>query len=183
MHNNYLTLPVIFLMLSNHYPLAWSSRYAVAILGLVVVAGAIVRHFFNAQHAGKGSPWWTWGVAAACFAVAIYLSIARQAGQRRPGCGSGGTVRGRRSERGGRSRHPVALLDVPCRPSPSGTGSPSPRRGSASTRPRRSPATRRRSACRACITHAMPPNNITEMTLDERRAVAGWLARRDRALR
>src|SRR3712207_3413814 len=33
-HNNYLTLPVIFLMLSNHYPLAWSSRYAVGIIGL-----------------------------------------------------------------------------------------------------------------------------------------------------
>ena len=32
-HNNYLTLPVIFLMLSNHYPLAWSSRYSVGIVG------------------------------------------------------------------------------------------------------------------------------------------------------
>jgi len=33
------------------------------------------------------------------------------------------------------------------------------------------------------LTHAMPPNNVTEMTLDERRAVAAWLAGRDRALR
>jgi uncharacterized membrane protein len=55
-HNNYLTLPVIFLMLSNHYPLAWSSRHAVAIIGLIVVTGAVIRHFFNSQHAGKGSP-------------------------------------------------------------------------------------------------------------------------------
>ncbi|MCC2652670.1 MAG: cysteine desulfurase, partial [Microvirga sp.] len=33
------------------------------------------------------------------------------------------------------------------------------------------------------LTHAMPPNNITEMTLDERRAVATWLAARDTATR
>ena len=35
----------------------------------------------------------------------------------------------------------------------------------------------------AVITHAMPPNNLTEMTQDERRAVAAWLLRRDRAVR
>ena len=33
------------------------------------------------------------------------------------------------------------------------------------------------------LTHAMPPNNLTEMTLEERRAVAAWLAQRDRAVR
>ena len=54
LHNNYLTLPVLFLMLSGHYPLAWSSRWSVAIVGLVLVAGAVVRHFFNEQHAGQG---------------------------------------------------------------------------------------------------------------------------------
>ena len=62
-------------MLSNHYPLAWSSRYAVAIIGLIVIAGAVIRHFFNSQHAGKGSPWWTWAVAALCIWAAIWLSI------------------------------------------------------------------------------------------------------------
>jgi uncharacterized membrane protein len=35
----------------------------------------------------------------------------------------------------------------------------------------------------AVLTHAMPPNNLTEMTLDERRAVAEWLAERDRTIR
>jgi uncharacterized membrane protein len=44
-HNNYLTLPVLFLMLSNHYPLAWSSRWSFLIVGLIVIAGAVVRHF------------------------------------------------------------------------------------------------------------------------------------------
>ena len=35
----------------------------------------------------------------------------------------------------------------------------------------------------AVLTHAMPPNNITEMTADERRDVAAWLCRRDGAIR
>ncbi|MFL4988501.1 MAG: urate hydroxylase PuuD, partial [Microvirga sp.] len=39
-HTNYLTPPVLFLMLSNHYPLAWSSRWSWAIIGLVGIAGA-----------------------------------------------------------------------------------------------------------------------------------------------
>ena len=55
-HNNYLTLPVIFLMLSNHYPLAWSSSYAIPIIGLVVIAGAAIRHYFNTHHAGQQTP-------------------------------------------------------------------------------------------------------------------------------
>ena len=91
-HNNYLTLPVIFLMLSNHYPLAWSSRYSVGIVGLVVIAGAIVRHFFNSQHAGKGSPWWTWAVAAACMAGAVYLSIIGKPGYANLADGTATTV-------------------------------------------------------------------------------------------
>jgi uncharacterized membrane protein len=33
------------------------------------------------------------------------------------------------------------------------------------------------------LTHAMPPNNITEMTLDERRTVANWLAQKEATLR
>ena len=80
-HNNYLTLPVLFLMLSNHYPLAWSSRWSPAIVGLIVIAGAVVRHFYNSRHAGRGSPWWTWGVAAACVALAIWLSVIGKPGE------------------------------------------------------------------------------------------------------
>src|SRR3712207_1249570 len=80
-HNNYLTLPVLFLMLSNHYPLAWSSRWSWAIAGLIVVAGAVVRHFYNARHAGKPSPWWTWAVAAVCVALAIWLSVVGKPGE------------------------------------------------------------------------------------------------------
>ena len=52
-HNNYLTLPVIFLMLSNHYPLAFASEYNWVIAALVFLMGVSIRHYFNSMHAGK----------------------------------------------------------------------------------------------------------------------------------
>jgi len=73
-HNNYLTLPVIFLMLSNHYPLAFATPYNWLIAALVFLMGVTIRHFFNTMHQGGGKLWWTWGLTAALFAGAIWLS-------------------------------------------------------------------------------------------------------------
>jgi uncharacterized membrane protein len=75
-HNNYLTLPVVFLMLSNHYPLMFATRYNWVIVAIVLLIGPVIRHFFNSRHEGKGSPWWTWGVAAAGMAAIAWLSAA-----------------------------------------------------------------------------------------------------------
>ena len=73
-HNNYLTLPVIFLMLSNHYPLAFATQWNWVIASLVFLMGVTIRHFFNSMHARKGWPWWTWVVTAAIFAAIVWLS-------------------------------------------------------------------------------------------------------------
>jgi uncharacterized membrane protein len=75
-HNNYLTLPVIFLMLSNHYPLAFATEYNWIIAALVFLMGVTIRHFFNTMHAGGGYRWWTWGVTGLLFAAIIWLSMA-----------------------------------------------------------------------------------------------------------
>ena len=75
-HNNYLTLPVIFLMLSNHYPLAFATEYNWIIAALVFLMGVTIRHFFNTMHARGGMKWWTWGATAALFAAIILLSSA-----------------------------------------------------------------------------------------------------------
>src|SRR6201999_1893344 len=75
-HNNYLTLPVVVLMISNHYPLLYATRYNWVIVAIVLALGPIIRHFYNSRHAGKGSPWWTWGVAAAGMALIGWLSAA-----------------------------------------------------------------------------------------------------------
>lgn len=76
LHNNYLTLPVLFLMLSNHYPLAFASEYNWVIASLVFLIGVVIRHYFNTRHAGKGNPTWTWAVATVLFLVIIWLSTA-----------------------------------------------------------------------------------------------------------
>ncbi len=74
-HNNYLTLPVLFLMLSNHYPLAFASDYNWLIASLVFLMGVTIRHYFNTHHARKGNPRWTWVATAAIFAVIVALSL------------------------------------------------------------------------------------------------------------
>ena len=75
-HNNYLTLPVVFLMLSNHYPLAFASEYNWIIASLVFLMGVTIRHYFNTIHAGTGKPNWTWLVTALLFLAIIWLSTA-----------------------------------------------------------------------------------------------------------
>ena len=75
-HNNYLTLPVIFLMLSNHYPLAFATEYNWIIAALVFLMGVTIRHYFNSVHARKGTPYWTWFATAMIFLLIMWLSTA-----------------------------------------------------------------------------------------------------------
>ncbi|WP_170358113.1 urate hydroxylase PuuD [Ruegeria arenilitoris] len=75
-HNNYLTLPVVFLMLSNHYPLAFATEYNWIIAALVFLMGVTIRHYFNTRHARAGNPTWTWLVTALLFIAIMWLSTA-----------------------------------------------------------------------------------------------------------
>ncbi len=74
LHNNYLTLPVIFFMLSNHYPLAFATEFNWIIAALVFLMGVTIRHWFNTTHARKGKPTWTWLVTVLIFIVIMWLS-------------------------------------------------------------------------------------------------------------
>ena len=73
-HNNYLTLPVVFLMLSNHYPLIFATEYNWVIASLVFLMGVTIRHWFNSHHARKGNPHWTWVATAILFILIAWLS-------------------------------------------------------------------------------------------------------------
>lgn len=75
-HNNYLTLPVVFLMLSNHYPLAFGTENAWIIASLVFLLGVTIRHYFNTRHARAGNPHWTWAVTVVIFIIMAWLSTA-----------------------------------------------------------------------------------------------------------
>ena len=75
-HNNYLTLPVVVLMISNHYPLLFATRFNWVIVAIILALGPVIRHFFNERHAGRKSPWWVWGVAAVGMIAIGFLSAA-----------------------------------------------------------------------------------------------------------
>ncbi len=75
-HNNYLTLPVIFLMLSNHFPLAFATEYNWLIAALVFLMGVTIRHYFNTRHARAGNPTWTWLATVLLFIAIMWLSTA-----------------------------------------------------------------------------------------------------------
>jgi len=54
-HNTYFTLPVLFVMTSNHYAMTYSHEYNWAILIAISLAGALIRIYFVARHSGKAS--------------------------------------------------------------------------------------------------------------------------------
>lgn len=73
-HNNYLTLPVVFLMLSNHYPLAFGTQYSWIIASLIFLTGVTIRHYFNTMHATGKGPMWTWAATVILFLIIAWLS-------------------------------------------------------------------------------------------------------------
>jgi uncharacterized membrane protein len=73
-HNNFLTLPVVFLMISGHYPLLFATRFNWLIVAIVLVIGVLIRHFYNLRHAGRSNPWWAWLAAAVGVAAIAWLS-------------------------------------------------------------------------------------------------------------
>ena len=73
-HNNYLTLPVVFLMLSNHYPLAFATEYAWIIASLIFLTGVLIRHYFNTMHATGKGPSWTWVGTVVIMILIAWLS-------------------------------------------------------------------------------------------------------------
>jgi len=75
-HNNYLTLPVVFTMFSNHFPFTYGHSYAWLILVVLLVIGAWVRHFFNLRHTGRTE--WAIPVTAALAIAALAIVIRPQ---------------------------------------------------------------------------------------------------------
>ncbi|MFX8373875.1 urate hydroxylase PuuD, partial [Acinetobacter baumannii] len=68
------TLPVLFIMISNHYPMTYGNAYSWAVLAAIIVAGVLVRHFFNLRH--KGQVVWALPIAAAVIVAGLAIAIA-----------------------------------------------------------------------------------------------------------
>jgi len=76
-HNNYFTLPVLFIMISNHYAMTYRHEHAWAVLGTIMLAGVLIRHFFNLRH--KGRIEWKYPAAGVALLLGLAVAIAPKA--------------------------------------------------------------------------------------------------------
>ncbi|MGB1027254.1 MAG: urate hydroxylase PuuD, partial [Rhodospirillaceae bacterium] len=177
-HNNYLTLPVLFFMLSNHYPLAFASEYNWIIAALVFLMGVTIRHFFNTMHAGGGKLWWTWGVTTGLFVAIMALSMAPlNPPNERDNLGALPPAQQRFVEAEGFDE---AYLVVVSRCSmchgeyPAWDNLRVAPKGVVLETEGQIAAHAHEIFLQAGVTHAMPPSNITEMEPEERDAIVAW---------
>ena len=168
-HNNYLTLPVVFAMLSNHFGFVYQHAHAWLVLVALMAIGALVRHWFNLRHVGRTALWIP-PVAIAGLAVVAYLI--------RPDSGGGAPPAGA----------PVSFAQanaivqqrcVPCH-------SANPTQAGFATDPKgvrfdtRAEIESQASAIeqQAVVLKTMPLGNATHMTQAERDRLARWLRSR-----
>jgi uncharacterized membrane protein len=71
-HNTYFTLPVLFVMISNHYPMTYSHPHGWLVLGVIMLAGVLIRQFFVLRHRGAVQ----WGLPAAGVALLAAVAVA-----------------------------------------------------------------------------------------------------------
>ncbi|MBX9458483.1 MAG: urate hydroxylase PuuD [Rhizobium sp.] len=176
LHNNYLTLPVIFFMLSNHYPMAFATQFNWIIAALVFLMGVTIRHWFNTVHARKGEPHWTWLVTVLLFIGIMWLSTA-------PKVLTGETEvslapvfeRFREDQHFARAAETVSTRCSMCHAAePAWEGILSAPKGVVLDSDNAVAMHAREIYLQAARSHAMPPGNITEMTPEERRLLVAW---------
>ncbi len=169
LHNNYLTLPVVFFMIAGHYPLVFATGRVWLVAALVLVIGFSVRHFFNARHRGEASPWWSWVVASLAVAALAWMTLPRAM--------AGADGEGRGATLAAQAREIVESRCVMCHAAePVWEGIPLPPKGVRFDDPRLLRLEAWRIALQSAWTDAMPPANVTGMTAEERALLARWAA-------
>ena len=74
-HNNYITLPVLFIMISAHFPFTYGHKYNWLILAIISIIGALVRHYFNLRNKKQYKPWILPVAAIGMILLMFYTSI------------------------------------------------------------------------------------------------------------
>ena len=173
-HNNYLTLPVVFLMLSNHYPLVFATEYNWIIGSLVFLMGVTIRHWFNTRHARKGNPHWTWGVTVILFLVIAWLSTAPMR------LVEEAALKGQALRLAGADgfEEVVGIVQGRCSmchaAEPGWEGLHWPPKGVVLETETQIAHEAKRIYLQSGITHAMPPGNLSYMEPEERAAIVRW---------
>jgi uncharacterized membrane protein len=164
-HNNYLTLPVVFAMISNHFPFTYGHDRGWLILVALVVLGAWVRHFFNLRHAGR-TAWWI-PVTAAVAGIALAVAIRPDEG------GGGGAARAVGAEE---AQAIVQRRCVPCHSrEPTQEGFDAPPGGVTFDSIEEIESQAEAIEEQAVRTRAMPLGNVTGMTDEERETLGAWI--------
>lgn len=86
-HNNYLTLPVLFIMLSSHYPMTFGNPQGWVLLIAISFSGALVRHWFNLRNASTPALWPIPAAVVIFVAVAAWASLPTLQAERAAGSG------------------------------------------------------------------------------------------------
>ncbi len=176
LHNNYLTLPVIFFMLSSHYPLAFATEYNWIIASLIFLIGVVIRHYFNTKHARKAAPNWTWLAATVLFILIIWLSSTPKL----PGAGTGELV-SRAAEPFMQSEQFVAVSDIVqgrcamCHTAePFWDGVPQAPKNVVLDTESAIASYARQIYIQSGVSSAMPPGNVSFMEPEERALIVEW---------
>lgn len=166
-HNTYLTLPVLFLMISPHYPMTWTHPWNWVVLLMIALAGALVRQFFVLRQQGRNAL--VLPAAGAAIVVALVLLI-------EPDRGGGARLADAEAPHFQEVHGILAARCLSCHAArPTMDGIDSPPKGVVLETPqqiRRWAASLRQQVA----TEAMPPGNMTDMTEDERARLIAWVA-------
>ena len=166
-HNTYFTLPVLFIMISNHYPMTYGSKYNWAVLAVIMLAGALIRQYFVLRHVGKNA------VALPAFAAGLLVGLVIVMA---PASSSQATA-GAGSVKFADVQHIIATRCAVCHAEkPTFPGFAQPPGGVMLDTPQRIQAAAPRIQQQAIATQTMPLGNLTKMTADERAVLGKWLA-------
>ena len=165
LHNNYLTLPVIFTMLSNHAPFTYARPNGWLVLLAVFVSGFLIRHHFNLTHAGKPPQRWLWPAAAGALLGGLVLGMPPGWRARAAGPVTFQEVQGIINER--------CAVCHSARPRFAGLSEPP--KGISFDTPGQIAALSPNIYAQVVTTRAMPLNNLTHITEEERVRLALWV--------
>jgi uncharacterized membrane protein len=159
-HNNYLTLPVLFTMLAGHFAFVFGASQAWLVFVAIAVLTALIRVFFNRWHAGRRE-WWIPALAAAAI---VGLALWLQPEETAPASGQTATF-----------AQIQPIVQQRCAPCHSGASAPLGIRFETQTEIEARAADIERQAVQ---TKAMPPGNATGITDAERALLGAWVASR-----